>query len=328
MNERWLPLRGRPQALLSRLDEAYLAFARGLPARLRTAALNRNTYTGLPGDGRLDRVSGLNPVLAASPWLFWDSFGCIDDDTFLQVAEAGCMLVLGSLLLDHLIDGQVTEPETVLLLSQALYSRSVSGFRSVEVLGERFWQRFEGLEARLVAGLALEVALRQKPRPYRGADVREIARGKAAPVVATLAALAMTLGLQSTLTAIEASLGQAVAASLFADDMMDWRQDLAAGRLTPFLMGLGPPAFWSQPTWPSAAEVEGLINADWADAEHLHEAISSLDAALEAVEEVSCSHWKWYLSDHRDLAQRHHAACITRHVARTVKLLHRADEAR
>ena len=118
MTELRLLEKSRAADLLARLDRAYFHFVDGLPGPLRILALKRGTYVGTASDAPFEGVSTMNPGVTCTPWLFWELVETLDDERILGVAGAGTLVVLASVLLDHMVDGQAENPGGTSLLQQ------------------------------------------------------------------------------------------------------------------------------------------------------------------------------------------------------------------
>ena len=123
MNRLIPPADSRQSDLFEKLNSRYFDFARQLPQPLKRLGTLKSTFLGSPHEGIFEGVLELNPVLAGTPWLFWETFSSLEDEQYLQIAEAGTMFVLASIVLDHLVDGQAERQEQVALFHQALLPR-------------------------------------------------------------------------------------------------------------------------------------------------------------------------------------------------------------
>ena len=184
-----LPGDPRAVALFRQLEERIDKFARHLPPPLDALASRQSTYLGSPGGEPFEGVAGLNPVLVGTPWLFWETFGRLDDATFITIAEGGACFILASIVLDHLVDGQAEPPETMALFHQALYEHGAARFRAALPSHPAFWQHFERLADEHLAGIAAELDSHTNPSRLDRASFCAMAHGKVAPVVTTIVAL-------------------------------------------------------------------------------------------------------------------------------------------
>jgi hypothetical protein len=121
MTELRLPEGDRTAGLLARLDDAYIEFVSRLPPPLRDLYVRKTTFTG---------PSSMFPGITCTPWLFWETTRDVDDELFLQLALGGSLVVLASVILDHLVDDQVAQTAKTTLLHQALFEEGTAQFRA------------------------------------------------------------------------------------------------------------------------------------------------------------------------------------------------------
>jgi hypothetical protein len=153
----------RAKQLARQLDRRYLALTGGLPPLLRSVARQASTYTGIAGDEPFAGISSLNPGLTGAPWLFGRLFARLDVDALLDLAEAGALVVLAAMILDHLVDGQLEQRETLTLLQSTLQHAGTARLHRLFPTGASFWLHFQRLGKEHVAGLAAEVELSRSP---------------------------------------------------------------------------------------------------------------------------------------------------------------------
>ncbi len=103
------------------------------------------------------------------------------------------------------------------------------------------------------------------------------------------------------------------------DDMGDWQHDLSVGHLAYYLSRHAAAETWSAAEWPEPQVVQGWIDAEWSDVQHLRMVQRWLEEALEAVEEVPSTGWKAYVRSCADLTDRHLTSAVARHLARTMR---------
>lgn len=305
MTQLKLPANSRAAGLLARLDGAYFRFAAQLPHPLSGLAHLRSTYTGIPGGAPFEGVASMNPGVTCTPWLFWELVQTLPGDRILQIAEAGTLVVLASVLLDHLADGQVEHLGETSLLQQTLFQTGVAQFRSCFRSNSSFWADFDRLEAEHLAGLAMEMDAQTDPGKFTWESFVDMVPGKFSPIVITMAAMTEALGRRELLAPIETSIKCLAIASQLLDDMGDWQEDLATGHLTYFMTRLAPPVRWKTDDWPSEKELQDCIDANWLDLKYMGMVQQWLDKSAEATRELGCSGWDDYLDGYRDLAGRH-----------------------
>ena len=316
-----LPGDPRAVALFRQLEERIDKFARHLPPPLDALASRQSTYLGSPGGEPFEGVAGLNPVLAGTPWLFWETFGRLDDATFITIAEGGACFVLASIVLDHLVDGQAEPPETMALFHQALYQHGVAKIRAALSSHTAFWQHFERLADEHLAGIAAELDSHTNPSRLDRASFCAMAHGKVAPVVTTIVALSEATHQPDILEPIETSLKHIAVASQLLDDIGDWQEDVEAGHVTYYLTQIAASEALRPPVRLSVEEMRARIDGDWRDVEHMRAVMDWLDLALDAVRPVECPGWVDYVEGYRSQADEHLTGFIACHLLRTLRPL-------
>ncbi len=314
-----LPENPRAIRLFGEVDSRYQAFADRLPESLGRMARLRRTYLGSPSDEPFQGLADLNPVLAGTPWMFWEQFERLGDEQFVTIAEGGALFVLASILLDHIVDRQVEQPEAATLLHQALHTRGIKCLRAALPASTSFWTTFERLSADHLAGLAAELDSQTDTSSVREATFIRMAHGKVSPIVVTLAALAEASGRPAVLPHLEASLKHIAVASQLLDDIGDWREDLEVGHVTYFLTQILPVRD-RQATAPQIVEsARAAIDADWLDVDYLQVTLSWLEKSAQVVSGLECPGWLEYVEGYRQLTDEHLTVAVARHLVRVLR---------
>ncbi len=314
-----LPEDPRAVRLFAEADSRYQAFSDRLPESLGVMARRRQTYLGAPSEEPFQGIADLNPVLAGTPWMFWEQFQDLDDERFLTIAEGGSLFVLASILLDHIIDRQANPPEAATLLHQALHTRGIERLRAALPASPNFWTDFERLSADHLAGLACELDAQAELSVMREATFIRMAHGKVSPIVVTMAALAEASGQPEVLPSIEASLKHIAVASQLLDDIGDWEQDLHAGHATYFLSQMPPLRNRHGVTPQDIEATRAAIDQDWLDVDYLNVTLSWLEKSDGAVNGLRCSGWLEYIEGYKQLADEHLTVAVARHLARVLR---------
>lgn len=308
----------RARGLFDRLDEAFRRYLAQLPPGLEGLARQHGTYHGDSSPQRFEGLSGMNPVLVSTPWLFWELFQSLDDETFLQLSKAGAFFVLASVVLDHLVDGQTGTPGLLSLYHQALYSQGVAVYRQAIPPANTFWEHFDRLAAEHLSGLVAESAFQTHPEDYPFYTLTTIAHGKVAPIVTTLAGLCAISGQMGVFASLEASLKHISIASQLLDDIGDWQADVQNRHLTCFLALLESPEAWTQAEWPEIEKLQRSLDAQWIDVTQLKRVMQGLNQAIEAVRGLDCPAWVRYVDGYRAITDGHLERCITRHLGQVL----------
>ena len=296
--------------LLSVHDDHFQRWLESLPSPLAALAAEPSTYFGADVEPPSAGDPLRSPAAIATAWLFWGTFEDVSDETFLAIAGDGACLQLASVILDHLADGQFPDPGPASLLYKALMDRGHSGFRKLFPAGSAFWSHYEDLGQRHLAGLAAELEGRSDPRYFTYEKLETMASGKACPVVVTIAALCEASRRTALFEPIARSMERVGAASQLVDDVRDCRQDTEARHLTHFLSCLGPADTWSDSAWPSVHELERRLEPSLVETDHLRQAVSLYDQAIQEVKGISCPDWVSYISRKRLDAERRLMAAL------------------
>jgi hypothetical protein len=315
------PTDARAQALLGGLDQRYAAFARSLPAPLDERALQYGTFSGRPTEEPLGGLSRMNAVITGIPWLFWELYRQLPDDLFLEIAGAGALLGMASVVLDHMIDEQTESPGEAALLHQALYEAGTAGYRRAFRSDCAFWTEYDRFGKEHLQGMALEWSAQTKPHLLTLESFPRLAGARIAPMLTVVAALAELVEDWGLLSTLEASIKPVIFAGQMYDDIGDWREDHEAGHITYFLTRLAPPDAWQAPQWPSIEQLQHSIEAHWHDVEHLRMVIAWFDQGLAAVQDLECPAWVEYVTEYRAAADQHLTEFMARHLLRSIATL-------
>lgn len=304
----------RASQLFHRLEETFEGFLEQLPPGVAELARQQAAYYGNFNREPFGGLSVLNPVLVSTPWLFWECFQELDDKTLLDIAGAGAFYVLASVVLDHLVDSQASEPGALTIYHQALYSQAASRYRAVFPAASPFWGHFQRLENAHLSGLAAEVYTQSHPAEFTRQTLASIAQGKVSPITTTLVALSIASGRPEWIPALEASLNHIAVASQLLDDIGDWQADFQNRHLTYFLAQLAGAHPWLQAEPPSLEMLEARLLADWTDTINLKQVKQDLDRSLEAAQGLNCPAWQSYVEGYRSLTDEHLERTIKQHL--------------
>jgi len=308
----------RAARLLESLDAKYFQFADDLPPPFRDMALMESTIVGQPIDEPFQGPSKMNPLIACTPWLFWETYCELDDETFLYIAEAGAFISLASVLMDHLVDGQAEQPEAMALFQRAVYDHGVAGFRAMFSKTSTFWRDFERLSREYLTALGAEIDAQSNPERFTQQAFFASAAGKVSPIAITIAALSEASGQPSILEPIEISFRHSFIAGQIHDDVLDWRSDVENRHLTFFMTRLAPPETWPAAEWPSVDELEAINDTNWVDVNYFDLVIDHFDRCIKDVDGIQCAGWIKYLVEYRGVAEEHQKAAVARHLLRVL----------
>jgi len=216
------------------VNEGYLDFILQLPSSLRETGCSLSTYIGKPSSQRLDRILDLNPLVVAAPFLFWGTFP-LDDETLIQIAQAGCFLGAAYVILDHLSDDQLDNPETARELQDALYEQAIHIFSEQFDPSSGPLNRVPTLWKELCDSLAAERRFQRKHSLVSRRMFRSIAAAKTVPLIITTTALALASDRLELGESVERSLREVGPAVQLWHDAGDWSKDFAAQRTTYFI---------------------------------------------------------------------------------------------
>jgi hypothetical protein len=307
----------RAAGLFAELNARYFQFVDQLPLPLRSVANLKSTFSGSPGEELFSDLRERNPGLIQTPWLFWETVNQLDDRCFLQVVEGGVLIVLASIVLDHLSDGQAQSPPATLLFHQMLHETGVLKLREAVPPASAFWaSHFDRLSKEHLTGLAAELEAQSNPSLFSTDSFLTMAHAKFSPIVTYMAALVEVSGQKQALEPIEASIKHWAVAAQLLDDIQDWQIDVQARHLTYYLTQIAPPEIWEAAEWPSINDLQGRIDAGWLDVTSMQMTIKWLDKAIEAVDGLQCPKWVEYIDGCRSLADGFLTRFIARHILR------------
>jgi hypothetical protein len=317
LNEIELPEDKRAHRLFHELELRFSEYIQSLPSSLWDVATSKSTYLGAAAEGEFEGIGSLNPVLAGTPWLFWEQLGELEDTIFLDIAEAGACLVIASILLDHIVDGQAKPAEQTTLFHQSLKGHAFQTYQSVFPSDSVFWKTFFRLERDHIRGLGLEVQAQSTQAQVTWEILEQTAQGKVSPIIGTVAALSFALDRSELLDPIEQSLKHIAVASQLLDDIGDWRHDHEVGHQTYFLSEVRSDLTASA----GAADLQSAVDAAWLDVDHLHVVIEQLELSLEVLDELPCAEWHVYVAGYIELAEGHLARAVGSHLKSSVGAL-------
>jgi hypothetical protein len=304
----------RARTLLADLDARLLGFLGSLPETLASRALRRSTFVGGPPEARLTSLATLNPLIACSPWLFWEAFGSLPDGVFVEAAVAGAALSLSSGIMDKLADGEAPQPGVFSLLSEALRLHAWAGFRTLFPAADSFWAEFQRLSETYWKALAEESELQRHPAGFTEDAFTRVSAGKVSPIVVTLAAMAHLSEHPDLLPPMEQSLRWTFVAGQLHDDILDWETDVASGHVTHFIRQLNGD---------DGRSPEGITQRarqararSWADVDMFKQVLHYYGLARDAVRVLDCPTWGLYLTWHEQRARRDQISAAAAHLER------------
>ncbi|OGO31702.1 MAG: hypothetical protein A2Z16_10205 [Chloroflexi bacterium RBG_16_54_18] len=313
-----LSLEPRAELMIHALERRYLTWAGQLPVFYRKMALAESTFTGREGAGKFQISRTLNPLNARSPWLFWDLFSKLEDELFLDAAEAGAFNSLSTVVLDHLVDGQYSSPGMIALFQGKLFQKGQSKFRLLFPADSIFWQDFDHYNDQYSWALGLEAETQNHPHILPNKAFIDSATAKASPMLITLAAFTAISNQPELQGPIEKSLGACAVAGQLHDDLLDWRADYENRHLTWFLLQLLSAEEWKSEKPIPLSELEERNFEDKRDLVVFGETIGWFDKAKEAIRAINCQGWQRYLEEYRSIAVEHQRACAAYHLKRVL----------
>ena len=311
-------LNDRARQLVMALDERYQEWVDQLPAFFRDLASAESTYSGRPGGRFYQLSSSVNPVNMHSPWLFWDLFASLDDDQFLNIAEAGAFWSLSAIVLDHLVDRQIENPPLGALFQLCLLQRSRALFREIFPLNSQFWLSMARYEAWYTWSLGVEVDAQQHPEEFTYEFFAESAQAKASTMLVTISAFSEATGQLQLLEPIEKSIRFLALAGQLYDDLVDWKLDLRNGHVTWVSRQFLPGSDWKPDGGSAAQQVEENLEENWQDLDILKDVASRFDQAEEAVRGINCPAWLKFIGGYREIILRDQRARAARYLRKVL----------
>jgi hypothetical protein len=211
----------------------------GVLGTLAADLLERHGYRLSPeGSGPHANVLG-HPLFELPIWLASVPSRSpeVTRETLLDVCESslwGYLSVRGD---DDLFDGDVDDPESVLMLSTFLRTRHQALLAPL-VTDQRFWARFATLWSSYGEAMLLERAL-HKPEATYGREEFEKVLGRSQPLEIPGDAILTLQGRWDDAAEFGALVKDVTRATQLIDDFVDASSDLAAGNLTWMVRRLG-----------------------------------------------------------------------------------------
>lgn len=308
----------RAANMLYEVDSRYFRFANQLEEPIKSLALKESTYIGQESEEAFDGISSLNPLIGRTGWLFWDVFKMLEDEEFVDIAEAGLYLALASGVMDHLVDGQYNHPAPYNLYHHAIYQQGVNCFRDIFPDSSDFWIQFYRLEQEYITCLGIEIDSQCNPRKTDFETFARSSGGKVSPMVISIAALAIASSNPGLIPKIEKSFRCSYVAGQIHDDILDWQLDLEFDHNTYYLQELGRTVNSKGNSQLSEIDLLSGQAATWIDVDYYRKCLDWFDKASESVSDVECDGWKEYLSEYRLIAEQHQKVTLLRHIAGAV----------
>ncbi len=309
-----LSLNIRAENLLQALDIRYNRWVDQLPSFFKELAIAESTFTGRSGEELFQVSTSLNPLNARSPWLFWDLFQELENEKFLNIAEAGAFISLSTVVLDHLVDQQSVNPALTTLFQGKLYQHGHSTFQEIFPNNSNFWESFHRYETDYYWALGVEVEAQTNPTIFTDETFVQSAKFKASPMLITIAALTEASGLSNLLEYIERSIQFCAVAGQLHDDILDCAPDLDNGHITRVLLQLLQGTEWKNDKRMPIEGLQSIIDKEWIDLVIFKEVIHWFDEAKQAVDGLNCPGWMRYLEEYQKIASGHQMACAANHL--------------
>lgn len=302
----YLALPDDPKAigLLERLDEEFLNWAEGLPTPLDHFATLTSTYRAAPVDLPFMGISHMDPALTGIPWLFWEEFDRLEEDTFTRLAMAGALYSLASVVLDGLLDNQFPDPAPIVLLHEFLLTDAAKSFRKIFSNDSKVWNEFDRLGSEHIRGLALELELRSNPDSYTEEHFSTIVCGKAAPLIVVSVGFVAALDSSEFLSRIESSFHHLAIATCHLDDLWDWEIDYLDDHATYYLSKFTQISDWSSEPKTPLDELRSRLRSGWIDIEELKFILGHFNESIAVLEDLRCTAWRSYIQDYKELAEQ------------------------
>ena len=298
-----LVLDARASSLLQLLNQRYLGFVNELPDPLKRVALNRETYMGEEFLGSFSGPGEMNPFMTCTPWLFWETFQVLEDDLFLDIAEAGAYYALAMVVMDHLVDGHYDQRESIAVFHQALHERSHACFRRIFAHEVAFWDEFARFSNLHLDGLSAELNSREGPELIDEDTFKRISRGKVSPIAVTILALSIASDQAELIKPIFQSLCAVAFGTQMLDDIGDWQDDIETEHWTYFNALVSMSHRRDGSIARTIDECCDFIEREWLDIIYLDQVIAWLGEGLTPIKHIACKGWKSYIYYYLDFAQ-------------------------
>ena len=203
-------------------------------------------------------------------------------------------------------------------IREALHDRAATLYRSIFPSDSIFWIHLDQYSREHIACLEADHQSRLNLDLLTNENFLEIASGKVAPMVLTIAALGEILDIEDKFQSIQDSIRYTSIAGQMHDDILDWESDLADHHLTYFLTTLVGEDNFRNGTWPMHDDLIRKNDHDWSDVNSLNITLEWFDRAIQAVEGIQCAGWMNYLHEYRAVAEKHQQAALKRHLIRVL----------
>jgi hypothetical protein len=172
----------------------------------------------------------------AYPFLFRDEFPTVRDADASTLAVAGVLYLNHLCLLDEMVDGHGVPQPYKSLLSALLHEEALVQLGTLFAAASPFWAELSRYHREFAAAMLREQAQHTGAiSAFTGAEVFQIAKGKAALSKMTTTALALLAGRPETVAKLSASQDYFNAARQIYDDAKDWKEDYRNRRYSPLL---------------------------------------------------------------------------------------------
>jgi len=173
----------------------------------------------------------------------------LDHETCCLIAVGNTFWLLYFFVQDEVMDASPGEPQGHLLpLGNLLFLDAIAPYRSCLDSGSRFWTLMEQYIGEWAESVSWEREQHwRQAQEFEEGDLLRLAR-KAAPLKIPCAALSLLAGREEAIKPLEKMIDNLLVVFQLADDLRDWREDLAQGNYTYFLLrvmahrGIRPPA--------------------------------------------------------------------------------------
>ncbi len=316
----------RPSSVpLQVLDRWYFTFAIGLPPPLNILALDRQLFMGKGESKSISSLQDIYPLATWLPWLFNEAFPRVAEADLLDISEAGTLLILGLLLHDPYLDGQLPPHPAIPLLHQQLHSAALRQFHRLFEAQSPFWSYFDHYLGQYTTALLREMEHRGRVAAYSVEMMYEIGSGKIALFKAVTTALAVQAKAERYISQLEAAVDALGAAMQLADDIEDWAEDYQRKNYTLPLTRVIPSEQWPTPTL-SIEEIGQRLEDSIILERLVKQVIEWFHQALDAVAELHCPGWVEFIETYLARAERYQRSLVAKKLLKIMSSTKVEDE--
>jgi hypothetical protein len=296
---------------LQELDRRYFSFASRLPEPLNTLACDQQLFRGKGESQPFKSLQDAHPLTVCLPWLFREAFPAVSEPEFLAISEASTFLIMGLLLNDPYLDGQLPHHSGLPLLHQQLNKAALRKFHHLFEAQSPFWSYFDHYTDQYTTALLKEMEYQGNVAAYPKDLMYEIGSGKIALFKAAPTALAVKAKAEELIPKLEEAVDLLGVAMQLCDDIEDWAEDYQRKNYTLPLTLSVPVEQWPNPNL-SVEEVGRQLEDSFILERLIAQVIAWFRQALDTVAEIPCPGWVEFVENYLKRAERYQRSLVAK----------------